>query len=367
MTETRHFTLQPRFGPPAAGSSSAGDADRGGWPPAARRLVAILDEGLAFYWALAASVPEVTGAAHAVLTFGAPGEGENRVSNDGAAADADRRQERELRHLHAPPAVPLSLRVDAPGPDDDGDRVGSTGLDVLDDFLRPVESLVAREQCRRALRYSRSVTEAFEQQASHDLRSLLQPLVLHVSQLRRAESPSPESLELLDDLIGSLREWADSGLEDGELLRSVRRPSNRGSDRVEVAAVLEEALAREDVGTVASNVEDHLPHPPVDRPTLEAGLGELLRFGSDIRRTLEVDAPRESLLRLRVEFEERPARDGSHRAASETPDHPPVVGGLLNLVAWMDGALLIESGRETGGRMEARLPTEAPPADGEAR
>lgn len=367
MTQTRHFTLHPRFGPPAAGSSSAGDADRDGWPPGARRLAAILDEGLAFYWTLAASVPDVAGAAHAVLTFGAPGEGEHRESSDGAAAEAGRRQEPEQRHLHVPPAVPLSLRIDGPGPDDDGDRDGSTGPDALDDFLRPVESLVVREQCRRALRYSRSVTEAFEQQASHDLRALLQPLVLHASQLRRAESPSPESLELLDELIRSLGEWADSGLEDGELLRSVLLPSNGGSDRVEVAAVLEEALARQEVGTVASNVADHLPHPPVDRPTLEAGLGELLRFGSDIRRTLEVDAPRESLLRLRVEFEERPARDGSHRAASETPEHPPVVGGLLNLVAWTDGTLLIESGRETGGRMEARLPTDAPPADDEAR
>lgn len=356
MTQTRHFTLHPGFGPPAAGSSTAGDGDRGGWPPGPDSPTAKPDEGLAFYWTLTAGVSDVTGAARTLLTFGASDGGGRPESNEAATAEVGRRHGREQRGLHVPPEVPISLRIDAPPRDCDGDRDGSPGSDA---FLRPVESLVAREQCRRALRYSRWVTEAFEQQATHDLRTLLQPLVLHTSQLRRAESPSPESLELLDELIRSLGEWVGSGLEDGELLRSVRLPSSPDSDRVEVAAVLEEALAREDPREVALSVADHLPRSPVDRPILEAGLVELLRLGSDVPRTLEVDAAGESLLRLRVEFEERPAPGGSHRSSSETPGHPPVVGGLLNLVAWTDGTLRIEIGPEVGRRMEARLPMDA--------
>lgn len=364
MTQTHRFTLHPRFEPPGAGSSTAGAPDPGDGPPDDSSLAAMLDEGLAFYWTLSASVQDVTGAARTILTFGAPGEGERRESDGGAAARAGRRHDREQRQLHLPPDVPVSLRIDVPRPEDEGDGDGSAGLDACP---REIESLVVREQCRRALSYSLSVTEAFRQQTTHDLRALLQPLVLHTSQLRRAESPSPESLELLDELIRSLVDWADSSLEGGELLRSVRLPSSGDSGRVEVAAALEEVLAREDVRKVALNAADHLPQSPVDRPILEAGLGELLRLGSDVPRTMEVDAPGGAHLRLRVEFEERPGRGGSHRPPSEPPGHPPVVGGLLNLVAWTDGALRIETGREVGARMEARLPTDPPPDRNEAR
>lgn len=342
MTQTHHFTLHPRPGPPAADGSTAGEDDPGGGPTGPESPTANPDEGLVFYWTLAAAVSDVTGAARTLLTFGAP----------------DRDEHREPGQLHVPPEVPVSLRIDAPPPGDDGDRSGSAGPDA---FLRRAESLVAREQCRRALRYSRSVAEAFEQQAAHDLRTRLQPLVLHASRLRRAESPSEESIELLDELIDSLVEWTGSGLEDGEVLRSVRRPSGPDSDRVRVASALEEALAREDARKVSWSVADHLPHSPVDRPILTAGLGELLRLGRDVPRTLEVDAPGESHLRLRVELEDDPGPDASDRPPSELPDHPPAVGGLLNLVAWTDGTLRIETGREAGGRLEARLPTDAPP------
>lgn len=362
MTRTHHVTLHPRFGPPAAGSSTAGDDDRFGRHPGASGPAAKLDAGLAFYWTLAASVSDATGAEHTLLTFGSAGRGEQRMSKGGATtAEAGRRHGRERRQLHVPPDVPVGLEIDAPPPDDDGDPDGSARLDAL---LRSAGCLVAGEQCRRSLLYSRSVAESFERRAGHELRTLLHPLALQVSQLRRTESPSTEDLELLDELTRSLVEWTKSDLGDGELLRSVRRPSHAGSDRTRLDAALEDVLAREDVRDVTSNVADRVPDLPVDRAVLESGLLELLRFGGDVPRALEVAPRRESDVLLRVEFERNPACDGSDRAPSKTssgtPDHPPVVGGLLNLVAWMDGTLLVESRRESGGGLEVRLPTAAP-------
>lgn len=353
-------------------AASPADAGTGaGSDPTADSLRSAVDRGLAFYWTLTSVASEVAGGVRARLDVGSP-DGGDRPESAGEsprgkpARGGERREQRPPWPGPLPRGPRVSLSVDAAGP---GRADGGSDLDA---FVRRADRLVLQENAHRALRYLRAEARASESRAAHDLKVLLQPLVLHVDQLRRARATSDEDLEFLDDLTRSLVEWVEGSLQDGALVEEVRLPSASRTEAADLRAALEEVLGREEERELTTTVPGRLPEVNIDRPLLEAGLGELLRLGRDVPRRLEVAPAGSGRIEICVEFGSEPGDPGSSGATADEPEYPPVTGGLLNLATWMDGALRLEAGaprdpgseagadREEGadsaGRIEVRLP-----------
>lgn len=318
-----------------------------GRSPAVNRLESAVEGGLAFYWLLADAASETAGHADAVVTFGDPVTQRSSPAGGGEAT--------------FPPAAPVSLDVDIPAPaggdEDDGDR-------ELSAFTRRVASLVMQEQTRRTLRCGRNEARALEVQVAHDIRALLQPLLLHVDQLRRNGSPSDESLELLDDLTSGLVQWVEEELEGGGLRREDRFSSPTEPPGTNVGHAVEEALEGKARDNLTTQIDDALPELHIDHRFLEAALLELIRMGTQVTRELRVEPAGDEAVRLRIQFDMPPENVAPREPPPREGDHPPVTGALLNLVAWTNGSVRLETGGGTAGRIVVRLPTAAPSSSG---
>ena len=324
------------------------------WKSAADRLRSVVDRGLVFYWTLASAASEVAAGARSCLRIEGP-EGP-WFPMDGP--DSGTRPRESASHFRLRfPAVAASLVIHRN--DGTGDPPGAVDP-ALSAFTNAAEGLVTREQWHRALRYYRSECRAVESQAAHDLRALLQPLLLHVDQLRRTESVTPKELQLLDDLTRALVEWIEEDLEGGGLTDELRLPSPFPADGTNLRSALEEALDTGARGVGPASVPDQLPELAVDRPVLVAGVEELLQFSVDGTENFRADRAGDSSVRLRVEFGPSPPVEASGSPDADGSEYPPVVGGLLNLVAWGEGSLRVEAAPGKGGVIDVRLPVVPP-------
>jgi len=319
-------------------------------------LRSTVDDGLSFYWTLASTASDVAGGAPGAVeisaAFGADGS-----SSRGREPDRGREPRPPDRIPPLPPALSTSLVLDL-DETDGGDGRGRQ--EDLTAFTEGARALVHREQCRRSLRFSEGTCRAVESRAVHDLRALLQPLLLHVDQLRRAGGVAPDDLELLDDLTGAILEWLEEELDGGGLAEDVRLPSRDPAAATDLRSALDEAMEASARDRPRMDLPDELPEIAIDQPLLVAGLLELVEFGDDARRSLRAARRGERSVRLRVELDGSPAVVGSPGAESDDPGHPPVTGGLLNLVAWTKGEVHLQVRPGKGGAVEARLPLEAP-------
>lgn len=326
---------------------------------APEHLSAVVDRGLHFYWTLASVASEAAGGARVRVDVDSDGGGDSPCSPDVASGG-----QRPQWPGPLPREPRVSLRMEP------GGAVPADGEEepALDGLARTAGRLLAHEHAHRALRYVRAEARASESQAAHDLRALLQPLVLHTDQLRRARGPTEDQLDLLDDLTRSIVDWVESRLRSGALQEEVRLPSPARAEPSDPGAVLEEALAREDPRGITAEVSPDLPGLDVDRPLVEAGLAELLRLGRNVPRRLHAAPAGDGPVAIAVELEREPGSPPSAEPAPDGEEYPPVTGGLLNLVALTGGALRIETGgqREAGGgpgRIEVRLPAADRSAD----
>ena len=345
MTYHRTFPAWSR-GPEAAGDEQSEIEESTELSAAVNRLESAVEGGLAFYWILVTAASKAADRADAVLTFGDPVTERSPPAGGGEPA--------------FPPGAPVSLDVEVSSPAG-GDGVG--GDRELEAFTRRVAGLVMREQIHRALRFGRDEALGLEAQAAHDIRALLQPLMLHVDQLRRNGSPSDESLELLDDLTRGLVQWVEEDLEGGGLRWEDRFPSPTGSPGTHVGGALEEALEGKARDNLTKRIDDDLPEVSVDRGLLEPGLLELVELGRQTPRRLRVDSDGKGHIRIGVQFDYLP-EGVSPPDVPGTRNHAPVVGGLLNLVAWTNGSVRLETGPGTAGKIVVRLPTAAPSSSG---
>lgn len=342
--------------PPASASPEppGGDEEvRPGWKVAADRLRAAVDRGLVFYWTLTSAASEVAGGARSRLSIEAserPGHAYS-AQDDSDSGLPPRETPPHLQH--GPPPVSTSLVIDR----GDVSRDGNSAIEsALASFTNAAQPFVDREQWHRTLCYHFSEYRAIQSQTAHDLRALLQPLLLHVDQLRRTGSATSNGLQLLDDLTRALVEWVEEDLEGGRLAKEVRLPSPSPGDGTELQEALEEALEAGARRVRPTRFPDQLSELAVDRPVLVAGLEELLQLCGDRTENLRVDRTGDGSAALRIEFDSAPATAASKKRRSGGPDHPPVVGGLLNLVAWMGGAIHIEAAPGEDGVVEVELP-----------
>lgn len=320
---------------------------------APERLSAVVDRGLDFYWTLASLASEAAGGARVRVDVDGEGGGDSPDSPE--VASGGRRPPWPGPLPHGPR---VSLRMEP------GGAVPADGEEesALDGLARRAGRLLAHEHAHRSLRYVRAEARASETQAAHDLRALLQPLVLHTDQLRRTPGPSDDQLDLLDDLTRSIVDWVENRLRDGALQEEVRLPSAGRAEPTDPGAALEEALAREDPQGITAAVSPDLPDLDVDRPLVEAGLAELLRLGRNVPRRVHAAPAGDGRVAIAVQLEREPGSPPSAEPAPEGQEYPPVTGGLLNLVAWTGGALHVEAGGGSG-RIEVRLPAADRSAD----
>lgn len=315
-------------------------------------LESTVDQGLLFYWTLAVTASELSGGGRAVVEL-AGSRGGNRTarrSDDSPEADDRRESESPAPDVRVPD-LRVTLQVDAEPPD------RGTDCSEVGAFLRRVRPLVLREQSHRAVRDTHAKMRALESRAVHDLRALLQPLVLHVSNLRDEGSPSAEDLELLDDLTRSLVEWLEEDLRSGELVEDRRQRATSGAEGVDLRTALEEVLTTEDRGRRIAGLPERLPDLLIDRPSLDAGLRELLRTAGGGPWTLKVRRSGDSAVRIRADLEETPENpETSARSVPNDSEHPRVTGGLLSLTVRMGGRLRLEASSSAGRRIDVRLP-----------
>lgn len=306
--------------------------------------------GLAFYWALTTAASEISGGARAVVTLEAPGRQALRSSaGDGSPRRVMSDEQRGGGPGGLPPELSVRLQVEAEHP------ARGDGEWDPEAFARSVDLLLLCERSHRGLRFARARIQAFEAQVGHDLRKLLQPLLLHVEELRRRGSPSAEDLELLDDLTRSLVEGVEE-LQAGGLAEDVRNPSSSRTEGTDLPAALQEVLDREPPRAVATSIPDRLPALDVDGSSLRAGLRELIHLADSAGGALRVSRGEDGSVRIRAEVDgDEPPAELPGSASDERP-YPPVVGGLLNLTARMDGALRLEASSGGGGRIDVRLP-----------
>lgn len=316
------------------------------------RLQSITDQGLLFFWTLAVAASELCGGKPAVveLTDSDGRAGSARRSDEGPDAD-DRLESGPSAPDVRVPELHVSLQVDAEPRDGGSDR---SGIEAL---VRRARLLVLREQFHRALLHTGARIRAFESQAVHDLRAHLQPLVLHVSNLRDEGSPSAEDLELLADLTRSLTTWVEEELQSGELVGDRLQPITSGTEGADLRAALEEVLSEQDGGSRRVDLPERLPDLPVDRPSLDAGLRELLRTARGGPWTLQVRRSEADCVRIRFDLGDASERPGtSVTSIRDGSEDPPVAGALLNLTARMGGRLRLEAGSSTDRRIDVRLP-----------
>lgn len=317
-----------------------------------------MSDGLGFYWTLAATASEVAGGKRAVVQVGDPNRDACPEPRDDERPRGGKRREQQRPPGYdlRPPEVHVSLRIDT-----DASAHGDEES-ALRDFVRHADRLLLREQFHRALRDARAKIRAFESRAVHDLRALLQPLVLHVDRARQADSVSADDLELLADLTRSLVEWVEEDFPGGTCAEDRRRPSTSPTEGTDLRATLEDVLPGADASAPTARFRARLPELDVDRPALEAGLRELLRLAGPVAGTIDVSRAEDGgVVRIRVELDDgRPPVLEASPPTSDEGEYPPVIGGLLNLTAWMDGVLLLETGAGRGGRIEVRLPSAGP-------
>lgn len=346
--------------PPPPKPHDAPAADEGRrptWERATHRLRGAVDRGLTFYWTLASAASEVAGGARSCLEIEASRRPESSrfPVNDAGSGLHPWESSSHLEYLL--PAVSTSLVIERE--DTSGDARAALDAD-LSAFTNAAEPLVTREQWHRAVRCHRSECRAIESQAAHDLRTLLQPLQLHVDQLGRTESATPQQLQLLDDLTRAVVEWVEEDIEGEGLSEELRLPPPSPADGTDLRSALGEALDTGTQGVLTASVPGQLPELAVDRPVLVAGLEELLQFSVDGTENLRADRVDGSSVRLRIEFDTAPAAAESRKPNSDDLDYPPVVGGLLNLVAWGNASLRVEAAPERGGVIDVRLPLDSP-------
>lgn len=314
------------------------------------RLQSSVGDGLAFYWTLTAAASRISGGARAVVAVEDQGrQALSNVAGDGSPRRVMRRKQQGPGPGRLLPPLSVRLRVDT----EHSDR-GDGEWDP-EAFARSVDLLLLCERSHRAVRYAHARNQAFETQAGHDLRKLLQPLLLHVEELRRIGSPSAEDLELLDDLTRSLVEWVGE-LQTGDLVKGVRNPSSSRTEGTELRTALQEVLDREPPGTVTTSIPSRLPALDVDGPSLQAGLRELIHLADSVGGAFRVNRGEDESVRIRVELDGyEPPVDLPGSTSDERP-YPPVVGGLLNLTARTDGLLRLEASSGVGRRIDVRLP-----------
>lgn len=319
---------------------------------ATSRLESSVGHGLDFYWTLTLAASEISGGRRAVVELGDSGGGVHRARDPDERTSGDTHQEhRPPRYEFLPPELRVSLRVDT--------KSSSHGTDqsALEAFVGCAHSLLLREQFHRAARYTQAKMRAFESQALHDLRALLHPLVLHASELSHAGSPSAEDLDLLDDLTRSLVEWVEEDLQIDTLVGEGLQAAASRKEATDLRAALQEAYSRGDGRTLTVSVSEQLPELSINRPWLEAGLGELLRSARRAQGTLEARRSEDGFVRIRVDLEDEP--EPMRSSTTSMPwktEYPPVIGGLLNLTAWLDGTLRLEAGSGAVRRIDLRLP-----------
>lgn len=350
MTYRHSFdSSPPASGPP--GEAADGGGERSPWKIAVDRLRSAVDRGLGFYWTLVSAASEVAGGARSRLRIEASGRPEHaRSPAEDPAPGADPRQRASPRR-HLFPGMSATLVIDGDSAPIDSDLAA---------FTSAAEALLPRERWQRELRYHLSACRAIESRAAHQLRTLLQPLLLHVDQIRRAESATPKQLQLLDDLTRALVEWVEEDLDGERLADELRIPSPRRSGGTDLRLALEEALDTDAERVLPASFPERLPALAVDRPVLVAGLEELLRFGPDGTESLGVDRTDDASVRLRVELGAAPPVETSRSPGSEESAHPPVVGGVLNLVGWMEGTIQLEKHSESAGVVDVHLPLASP-------
>lgn len=357
MTYHHSFDCWP---PDSASSEPPGgeEGERPSWKVAADRLRSAIDRGLVFYGTLASAASEVAGTGRSHLSI----EASERPGHPCSSLDdSDSRllpREAPSHVRPGPPEISTSLVIDR---DDTAPVESSATESALAAFTNAAQPFVAREQWHRALRYHVSECRAIQRQTVHDFRALLHPLQLHVDQLRRSESVTPEALKLLDDLTGKLVRWGEEDLDGGGLAEEVRRPSLSPDGGTDLRRALGKAVDASAHRGLPASLPDHLPELAVDQPLLVAGLVELLQFSDGTTEALEVGREGDSSVRLRIEFDASSAVPAppSQKTRSGGSDHPPVVGGLLNLVAWMGDGIQIEVAPGEGGVIDVRLPLDA--------
>lgn len=347
MTYRHTFTPCTASGP--EGSPSEDEAAGGAPVEAVGALRSALDGGLVFYWVLAEATSVVARGGGVQLTYGDSGHWPKGETSPGD----DRLSGWRSSSPDPTATVPVSLEVDSIEGERDGVDAGSPA--AMDDFVRWAAPFVRAEQSRRAIRHAGAATRALEIQAAHDLRALLQPLMLHVDQLKRNGSHSPGELELLDDLTRAIVEWIEDELESGRLRDRTRNPTGSGDASTDTRNALEEARMEESPRGLEVSIEDELPELSIDRSHLVAGLRELMRLGRHTSRRLRVERSGRSVS-IGVSFLEEPPIDDREAAGGDDHEYPPVRGGLLGLTASTGATIRVTRGVDLHGRIDVELP-----------
>lgn len=354
MTFRHSFPAYPPSGPRW---SPAEDEDlRGARAEAVDSLRSTLDRGLTFYWVLAKAASDVARGRRASLTYGVPESGRGARRPDREPAAEDDRSSKWARSRPDPsPAVPVSLEVETAG---GGHGASVGGPSDLDDFVRWADPFVRAERSRRAIRRARATARAFESQAAHDLRALLQPLMLHADQLKTNRSHSPEELELLDDLTRAIVEWIEEELDSGRMREDTPNPAASRGETTGMREALEDALRQEARGSITVSIADPLPEVSLKRSHLAAGLRELVRLGGDAPRRLRME-PGARSVSVRLSFAGEPGVADSGASGGDDEHYPPVCGGVLDLVSSTRGVIRIAKSADLHGRVDVTLPSEA--------
>lgn len=341
---TFRHTFAPCPAPDPRRTSSETDDLRDARAEARDALRSTLDGGLAFYWTLARAASDVGRGRRARLTYG----------HSETAAGDDRLPEWSRHRTDPTPRVPVSLEVDASGRTRNGP--GADDSPNLEDFVGWATPFICAEQARRAIRHARAASRELETQAAHDLRALLQPLMLHVDQLKRTGPPSPGEFELLDDLTRAFVAWIEEELESGRLGDRVRNATESGEASAGAREALDQAREEETPRGLEVSVADRLPDVSLDRPRLVAGLRELVRLGREDARRLRMEGDGNSVS-IRLSFSEEPCVAGSPAPGGDDREYPPVSGGLLDLTASTGGTIRVTRGADLHGQVVVALPT----------
>lgn len=227
----------------------------------------------------------------------------------------------------------------------------------LPDFLRGAERSLARHRLEMALAYARAEARAAEREAAHELRKLLQPLLLRADLLSTDDRDTVA--DGIRDSIHAMNRWISENLEQGRLAERLRAAASGGGDTSEVPEVLATVLNQDPYEALTVDVPDDLPALDVTPSVLTPALRELLglvRPGPARIEATPLSPASSRSVRLRLVREAPLQKTAPTAPAREEGQFPPVAGALLNLLTTARGVLDLEVRDGRGLQATVRLP-----------